>query len=383
MSTLAEYLMVVSVENRPPMLDKSMYNSWEIRMLLYIKGKNNGRMMLKSIENGPLVYLTVEENGLPPDVYALVNHCKSAKDIWERVKLLMKGMEMSYQERECKLYNEFDKVTVQQVQGRQGQSFAGIRTKGNATSLRGNNATVQARVVKCYNCQDEWHMARQCTQTKRPRNAAWFKEKLILAEEQGSGQVLDEEKLAFLVDLGIIDCYDVQPTIIHIAAFQTNDLDAYDSDCDDIYSTKAVLMANLSSYGSDVLSKTKINTTTTSYSTYFLATAACTIYRTRCGFVLGSDGGGDGESCKWQEMEKVGFTEVFSIWKAFGGNTRDLGSFGEETDKTTNLYQHLLRISTQRLETASQITGDAVTTHTKTASQDLKTVSDCKIQPII
>ncbi|GKD21460.1 zf-CCHC domain-containing protein [Tanacetum coccineum] len=39
-----------------------------------------------------------------------------------------------------------------------------------------------------------------------------------------------------------------------------------------------------------------------------------------------------------------------------------------------DLHQHLSRISTQRLETASQITRDAVTIHTKTASQDLKTV---------
>ncbi|GJT38428.1 hypothetical protein Tco_0938293 [Tanacetum coccineum] len=65
------------------------------------------------------------------------------------------------------------------------------------------------------------------------------------------------------------------------------------------------------------------------------------------------------------------FVLVFSIWKAFGGNTRELGSFREETDKTTNLHQHLSRISTQKLETASQITRDAVTTHLKTASQDL------------
>ncbi|GJX24466.1 hypothetical protein Tco_0228911 [Tanacetum coccineum] len=64
------------------------------------------------------------------------------------------------------------------------------------------------------------------------------------------------------------------------------------------------------------------------------------------------------------------------IWKAFGGNTRDLGSFGEETDKTTDLHQHLSRISTQKLETASQITRDAVTTHLKTASQDLQTASE-------
>ncbi|GJU08224.1 retrovirus-related pol polyprotein from transposon TNT 1-94 [Tanacetum coccineum] len=41
--------------------------------------------------------------------------------------------------------------------------------------------------------------------------------------------------------------------------------------------------------------------------------------------------------------------KVFSIWKAFGGNTSDLGSFGEEMDKTTDLHQHLSRISPQRI----------------------------------
>ncbi|GJU62992.1 hypothetical protein Tco_1244827 [Tanacetum coccineum] len=75
-----------------------------------------------------------------------------------------------------------------------------------------------------------------------------------------------------------------------------------------------------------------------------------------------------------KQIPSVGvFDEVFSIWKAFGENTRDLGSFGEETDKTTNLHQHLSRISTQKLEAASQITRDAITTHLKTASQDLQT----------
>ncbi|GJY23071.1 retrovirus-related pol polyprotein from transposon TNT 1-94 [Tanacetum coccineum] len=94
-----------------------------------------------------------------------------------------------------------------------------------------------------------------CTQPKRPRNSTWFKEKLMLAEAQESGQVLDEEQLAFLVDPGIAYCHDIQPTIIHDATFQTDDLDAYDSDCDDISFAKAVLMANLSSYDSDILSE--------------------------------------------------------------------------------------------------------------------------------
>ncbi|GJX37105.1 hypothetical protein Tco_0250408 [Tanacetum coccineum] len=54
------------------------------------------------------------------------------------------------------------------------------------------------------------HMARQCTQLKRPRNAAWFKEKLMLAEAQEFGQVLDEEQLKFLTDPGITDCHDIE-----------------------------------------------------------------------------------------------------------------------------------------------------------------------------
>ncbi|GKF61102.1 hypothetical protein Tco_0181156 [Tanacetum coccineum] len=65
-------------------------------------------------------------------------------------------------------------------------------------------------------------MARQCTQTKRPRNVTWFKEKLMLAEAQE-------------------------------AAFQPEDLDAYDSNCDDVSLAKAVLMANLSSCDLEVL----------------------------------------------------------------------------------------------------------------------------------
>ncbi|GJU68148.1 integrase, catalytic region, zinc finger, CCHC-type containing protein [Tanacetum coccineum] len=96
-------------------------------------------------------------------------------------------------------------VTVQQVQGRQGQSYTSTGYKGNATSSGGNNTGGQARVVKCYNCQGEGHMARQYTQPKRERNATWFKEKAMLAGAQESDQILDEEQLTFLADLGIPD----------------------------------------------------------------------------------------------------------------------------------------------------------------------------------
>ncbi|GKB56479.1 hypothetical protein Tco_0912665 [Tanacetum coccineum] len=98
-------------------------------------------------------------------------------------------------------------------------------------------------------------MVRQCTQPKRPRNTAWFKEKLMLAEAQEAGQILDEEQLAFLADLRMDEALVAQQTIPQNSTFQTKDLDAYDSDCDDLSSAKVILKANLSSCDSDVLSE--------------------------------------------------------------------------------------------------------------------------------
>ncbi|GKA37791.1 hypothetical protein Tco_0724356 [Tanacetum coccineum] len=178
MTTLAEHIIVAGAQNCPPILEKSMYGSWESRIRLFIKWKKHGRMMLDLIDNGPLVYLTVEENGktrpkkyselteaqqlqddcdvqetiilhdFPPDVYALVNHQEVATDIWDRVKMLMKGTELSYQERVCRLYNLFDKFS--HVPG----------NRGIATTSKGNVVVGPQRVVKYYNCQGEGHMAR-------------------------------------------------------------------------------------------------------------------------------------------------------------------------------------------------------------------------------
>ncbi|GKB57669.1 retrovirus-related pol polyprotein from transposon TNT 1-94 [Tanacetum coccineum] len=64
-----------------------------------------------------------------------------------------------------------------------------------------------------------------------------------------------EEELAFLSDLGIAEGLVMQQIITHNTAYQADDLDAYDSDCDDISIAKAVFMENLFNYGSDVLSE--------------------------------------------------------------------------------------------------------------------------------
>ncbi|GKF40647.1 hypothetical protein Tco_0123989, partial [Tanacetum coccineum] len=48
---------------------------------------------------------------------------------------------------------------------------------------------------------------------------------------------------------------DTQTVITHNAAYQADDLDAYDSDCDELNSAKVAHMANLSHYGSDALAE--------------------------------------------------------------------------------------------------------------------------------
>ncbi|GKG06059.1 hypothetical protein Tco_0326145, partial [Tanacetum coccineum] len=102
------------------MLDKDLYESWKSRMELYMQKREHGRMILESVENGSLIWPTVKVNGvtrtkkyvklsvaekiqadcdikatniilqgLPADIYSLINHHKVAKDLWERVQLLM------------------------------------------------------------------------------------------------------------------------------------------------------------------------------------------------------------------------------------------------------------------------------------------------------
>ncbi|GKD63114.1 integrase, catalytic region, zinc finger, CCHC-type containing protein [Tanacetum coccineum] len=298
------------------MLDKDLYDSWKSKMELYMQNREHGRMMLESVEHGPLIWPTIEENGvtrtkkyeelsaiekiqadcdiketniilqgLPSNVYSLVNHHRVAKDLWERIQLLMQGTSLTKQERECKLYDAFDKfahiteeslhqyylrltqlindINIYKMKLEQFQIDSGLavpvfkqgddpidainkmmsflsivvtshfqstnnqlRNSSNprqqATIDDGRNNSGQQRVVKCFNFQREGHMARQCPEPKRKRDATWFKDKVPLVEAQGS-------------------------------AYQVDDLDAYDSECDDFSTAKAVLMANLSSYGSDVL----------------------------------------------------------------------------------------------------------------------------------
>ncbi|GJS17199.1 hypothetical protein Tco_0411671 [Tanacetum coccineum] len=98
-------------------------------------------------------------------------------------------------------------------------------------------------------------MSKKCTKPRRKRDDSWFKDKVLLVQAQAGGQILHEEELVFLADPGILEAQATQTVITHNDAYQADDLDAYDSDCDELNTAKVALMANLSRYGSDVLAE--------------------------------------------------------------------------------------------------------------------------------
>nr|GEV38678.1 retrovirus-related Pol polyprotein from transposon TNT 1-94 [Tanacetum cinerariifolium] len=298
MTTLAELMILSSGDNRPPILDKDLYDSWQSRMELYIENREH-----EKIQAGCYVKATnIILQGLPFVIYALVNHHRVAKDLWERVQLLIQHYLTTYpstpllitypptpclngysstvhqdacpqpqyipqfeyivfivnQQTHLAQFPQIDsglavhvfkqgddpidainiimsfmstvvsscfpttnnqlrnssnlrqqasihdgRVTVQPLHGRQNSYVASTSGTRANTSGKGGRTSGQQRVVKCFNCQRDGHMARQCTKPKMKRDASWFKEKVLLVEAQGNSKVVTEEEFKFLANPGI------------------------------------------------------------------------------------------------------------------------------------------------------------------------------------
>ncbi|GJT80587.1 retrovirus-related pol polyprotein from transposon TNT 1-94 [Tanacetum coccineum] len=249
MTTLADKSLLSGGDNKPPMLEKHLYDSWKSRMELYMMNRPHGRMILASVEKGPLVWPSITEDGvtrlkeyveltpaeaiqadcdikainiilqgLPTEIYALM----PMEQFLVNTKFLNSSNEW------CKFVNDVKLVkTCILTNGRQTTYAAGTNEKKYTPGASGSN-TGKQRTIICYNCK---------------------------GEAQASGQALTEEEIAFLADPGLPDTQTSQTVITHNAAYQADDLDAYDYDCDELNSTKIALMVNLSRNGSDALTK--------------------------------------------------------------------------------------------------------------------------------
>nr|GEV87915.1 integrase, catalytic region, zinc finger, CCHC-type, peptidase aspartic, catalytic [Tanacetum cinerariifolium] len=83
----------------------------------------------------------------------------------------------------------------------------------------------QARQIKCYNCNDIGHLARNYTQPKRPQNSEYFKDKMLLMQAQKNGVALDEERLLFITcgqDNVVDEDVDEQPAPTAQNTFMVN-----------------------------------------------------------------------------------------------------------------------------------------------------------------
>ncbi|GJT86777.1 retrovirus-related pol polyprotein from transposon TNT 1-94 [Tanacetum coccineum] len=303
-------------------------------------------MILESVENGPLIWLTIEENkvtrpkkyselsatkaiqadcdvkatniilqGLPPEVYALVSNHRIAKELWERIQLLMQETSLTKQERECKLYDEFDKFAYKKgetllhhnvyspsssipeleyapsVNQQPGfpQPDSGLIVpvfkKGDdpIDSINHMMSLLSAVVTSCYPTTNnqlrnlsnprkqatisdgkvtlqpvQWRqisfaMGTSRTYTPGARGSNSGKQRTVISQE--NSQILHEEELAFLADPGIIEGQATHTVITHNAAYQADDLDAYDFYCTELNTAEVALMDNLSHYGSDALTE--------------------------------------------------------------------------------------------------------------------------------
>nr|GEU98245.1 hypothetical protein [Tanacetum cinerariifolium] len=251
MTTLADKAILSGADNHPSMLEKDMYDSWKSIMELYMMNRQHGQMILEFVEHGPLIWPTIEKNGVTrPRKYSELTPAEAIQadcDV-KATNIILQGLPPEVYALQgddpIDAINHMMSFLSAIVISRYPTTNKQLKNSSNPRQ----KATINDGRVTLQPCTGEKNLF-----CKRKIDDLWFKDKVLLVQAQENGQILHKEELAFLADPGITEGQATQPVITHNAAYQADDLDVYDSDCDELNTTKVAFMANLSHYGSDAL----------------------------------------------------------------------------------------------------------------------------------
>nr|GEU31117.1 hypothetical protein [Tanacetum cinerariifolium] len=283
MTTLVDKAILLGAGNRPPMLEKDMYHSWKSIMELYMMNRQYGRMILEFVENGPLIWPSIEENGVTrPKKYSELSATEAIQadcDV-KATNIILQGLPP--EERECKLYDEFDKFAYKKGETLRDfyLRFSLLLNDMNIYNMKLEQFQVNTKFLNTL--PPEWSkfmtdvkLVRDLHTTNIDKLYAYLGQHEFHANEVRLMYERNSNPLALVAthqmtqqtslvagtsrtytqgaNPRIAEAQATQTVITHNAAYQADDFDAYESDCDELNTAKVALMANLSHYGSDDL----------------------------------------------------------------------------------------------------------------------------------
>nr|GEV92170.1 hypothetical protein [Tanacetum cinerariifolium] len=146
--------------DRPPMLEKRNYTPWESRFKRFLDNKiEDGKRMWHSIEKGPYErpLITDRDNDQEKILELFLKWLnQSAKDMWERIKRLMFGSDVTSHVRHSRLMYKFDSTAA-----KEGESldsvYEQLTTFVNVMDRNKVHPILVAINTKFLNClQPEW-----------------------------------------------------------------------------------------------------------------------------------------------------------------------------------------------------------------------------------
>ncbi|GJS30564.1 hypothetical protein Tco_0491184 [Tanacetum coccineum] len=183
--------------------------------------------------------------GFLVDIYTLINHYQTTKEIWDRIKELMEGTEMTKQE--CYALTVVQQPpTIQPNTGFVVPTF--LSTDDPIPSL--NKAIIF--LSSAYSSKYP-PINNQLRTSSNPRTQATIQNDQVTVQNvqaQEAGVVLNDEQHDFFAD-SLEETNDYEDRQLQATTnFKADHVDAYDSECDDEATTNAIFMANLSLVGS-------------------------------------------------------------------------------------------------------------------------------------